>query len=347
MQVYREFTQEWDNHISEFNKLQENNVLYDFFDYCDNLYTDLKTIKENYESSFNSLSKKTIDKYIVDFEKLYSAFKKVCFKSDEYKNTYSAILLQEKLPDAVVTTNGNHQRINDKYFKKLKSLANEIFKCEAECVEAVEQIWMDTLTSCKEHNYDNYSYLAHVSINQWRKQALTDEFKEYCDNLTCYATSYINNDKTKFFLERQYKAAGMVGYLVKFDKGAFIAGGNNDIFATEYINGKCEFVEKYNYSPVKRLYVKGNNVVYGNGTRICTPKSAITSAVGTPNEILLDKDHIHLERAFYVRPYWDQYKEEILNRANEMAKNTPNEDPLQLCSFNKLKQVDYDLFCEM
>ena len=96
MQVYREFTQEWDNHISEFNKLQENNVLYDFFDYCDNLYTDLKTIKENYESSFNSLSKKTIDKYIVDFEKLYSAFKKVCFKSDEYKNTYSVILLQEK-----------------------------------------------------------------------------------------------------------------------------------------------------------------------------------------------------------------------------------------------------------
>lgn len=347
MQVYRKFTQEWENHISEFNKLQENNVLYDFFDYCDNMYTDLLTIKENYENSFNSTNKKTIDKQIGNFKKLYSAFNKVCFGTDKYNNTHSAIYLQENLPESILTTNGNKQRINDKYFKKLKALAEEIFKIEAECVDSVEQIWFDTLTPSKEHNYDNYSYLAHVCIDQWRKQEQTPEFKEYCKNLVGYSTSYINNDKTKFFLERQYRDAGMVGYLVNFDKGAFIAGGNNDIFATEYIDGKCEFVEKYNFSPVKCLYVKGKSVIYGNGTRICTPKSAITAPVGTPSEIILDREFIHLESAFYVRPYWDNYKKEVLEKADQMAKNTQNPDPIQLCSFNKLKQVDYDMFCEM
>lgn len=347
MQVYRKFTQEWENHISEFNRLQENNVLYDFFDYCDNMHTDLLTIKENYESFFNTTSKKTIDKQISNFEKLYSAFNKVCFNTNEYSNIYSAMFLQEKLSSDVVETNGNHQKINDKYYKKLKALAEELFKIEAECVNSVEQIWFNTLTSSKDHNYDHYSYLAHVNIDQWRKQAQTQELQEYCKNLVSYSTSYINNDKTKFFLERQYRDAGMVGYLVNFDKGAFIAGGNNDIFATEYIDGKCEFVEKYNYSPVKCLYIKGNHTIFGNGTRICTPKSAITAPVGTPSEILLDREFIHLEGAFYVRPYWDNYKQEILNKVNQMAKNTTNPDPIQLCSFNKLKQVDYDMFCEM
>lgn len=347
MAVFREFTQEWVNHESEFNHMQENNVLYDFFDYTDSMYNDLKNIKKYYESSFNSLSKKSIDKYIYAFEKLCEAFKSVCLNGKEYIKHYTAHFLIENVSEDVLYSDGNKQKIKDKYYKKLKALAEQVFKLEDECFPAVEQIWIDELMPKGEHNISNYSYLAHVCFDQWRKQEQTPEFKEYCKNLAYYSTSYINNDKTKFFLEREYKSAGMVGYLVNIEKGAFIAGGYNDIFSTEYINGKCEFYEKYNYSPVKKLYVKGNNVIYGNGTRLCTPKSAINSPVGTPNEILLDREHISFERPFYLMPEWNMYKENLFKKLDEMGKIAKNSDPLRLCSFNKLDQMDYDMFCEM
>lgn len=347
MAIYREFTQEWENHQSEFNHMPENNVLYDFFDYTDSMYNDLKNIKKYYESSFNSLSKHSIDKCISKFEKLCEAFKSICLNDEKYTKNYSAHYLIENVAEDVISSDGNKQKIKDKYYKKLKALAEEVFKLEEECFSAVEQIWIDTLTSSDEHNSSNYSYLAHICLDQWRKQEQTPEYKDYCNNLACYSTSYINNDKTKFFLERQYKSAGMVGFLVNIEKGAFIAGGNNDIFSTEYINGKCEFDERYNYSPVKRLYVKGNNVIYGNGTRLCTPKSAINSPVGTPNEILLDREHIRFERPFYLMPEWNMYKEDLFKRLEQMSKTTKNPEPLRLCSFNKLDQMDYDMFCEM
>ena len=341
MQIYREFTNKWQNHESEFNGFLENNVLYDFFDYCDDLKNDFKELKK-YQPVFDSLSKKTLNQYESDFLKLYACFNKIIFNSNEYEKCFSAYYLIDKVPSKVLITEGNSQRIADKYFKNLKKLADEIFKIEASMVDTVETIWMDNLTSTQNHSMGKYSYLAHLKLGNWRRQGTSKEVEEYVKNLKFLSTSYINQDKTKFYMENRFKDCGMAGYVLTIDKGAFIAGKNNDMFTTELVDGKCEYVESYSYSPVKRLYVKGNSVVYGNGTRICTPQSAINSPASTVNEVLLDREFVHLERVFYVKPYWDKYKDDLQALVTKMTQKTKYSEPLQLFCFNKLPQANLD-----
>ena len=341
MQIFREFTNKWQSHESQFNGFLENNVLYDFFDYCDSLNNDFKQLKK-YENIFNCLSKKSLSNYESDFLKLYACFNKIIFNSNEYEKCFSAYYLIDKVPSKVLITEGNSQRIADKYFKHLKKLANEIFKIEASMVDTVETIWMDNLTSTQNHSMDKYSYLAHLKLGNWRRQGTSKEVEEYVKNLKFLSASYINQDKTKFYMEKIYKDRGLVGYILSIDKGAFIAGNNNDMFSTELVDGKCEYIEKYSYSPVKRLYIKGNNVVFGNGTRICTPQSAINSPASTVNEVLLDKEFVHLDRVFYVKPYWERYNEDLQKAIACLTPKAKNAEPVRLFCFNKLPQANLD-----
>lgn len=347
MKIYRKFTQEWEDRFSEFNRLREGNVLYDFFEYASNMYDDLKTIKKYYCKKFNENFKKPIDSYIDDLLKLCNAFNKICIKSGTPIYGLNSYYLYENLNKDILEIDGAKQKLKDQYYEKLEPLANQVFKIEASIADFVEDIWLNTLTNSKTHDNDKYSYLAHLCIDRWRKQNPSEEYLNYCNNLAFFSTSYVTDQKTKFFLENEYANAGMVGYIVKIEKGAFIAGGNNDIFSTELIDGKCEYREKYIHSPVRILHIKGNNVVLGAGTRICTPEAAINAPVGTPSEILLDKEFIHIERAFYTMPTIDNYKEDVLKKVNEMAQKAIIHEPLRLVRFNKLKQFDYEVLCSM
>ena len=114
---------------------------------------------------------------------------------------------------------------------------------------------------------------------------------------------------TNTTVEKQYTNCGMVGYILSIEKGAFVAGNYNDMFSTELVNGKSEYLETYSYSPIKKLYAKGNSVIYGNGTRICSPEAAIDSPANTVNEVILDKDFVKLESVFYVKPYCEKYND--------------------------------------
>lgn len=341
MQVFREFTNEWQNQNSKFNGSLENNVLCDFYDYCDSLNNDFKKLKK-YESAFNNQSKKPLDVYYHSFLKLYAVFNKVIFKSNDYAKTFSAFYLTKKAPSEVLITKGDLQKISDAYYSKLKKLAEEIFKIEAEMSSVVENIWMQNLTSSVNHNPDNYSYLVHAKLGDWRKQGTSKDVQKYVNSLKFMSTSYVNQDKTKFYMEKQYKDCGMVGYILSIKKGAFIAGNYNDMFSTELVDGKSEYVENYSYSPVKKLYVKGNSVIYGNGTRICSPQSAIDSPANIVNEVILDKEFVRLESVFYVKPYWERYNDDLVEAIKKMLQKTENPQPVRLHCFNRLNQPDLE-----
>ena len=65
----RAFEQSWEQSVSKINHRIENNVLFDFFDYLQNMRSDLKAIKKDYEEEFNKLSKKPLKHYVNLFEK--------------------------------------------------------------------------------------------------------------------------------------------------------------------------------------------------------------------------------------------------------------------------------------
>lgn len=341
MQIFREFTQKWQNHTSEFNGFLENNVLYDFFDYCDKLKDDFTQLKK-YKIEFNSFSKKTLDEYESDFLKLYACFSKIVFGSYEYANCFSAYYLNDKIPSKVIVNEGDNQIIPNKYYVKLKQLAERIFKIEAEMADIAETIWLNNLSSTVEHNTEKYSYLAHLKLGNWRRQGKSTELDNYANSLKFMSASYINQDKTKFYMENRFKDCGLAGYILSIKKGAFIAGSNNDMFSTELVDGKCEYYEKYSYSPVKRLYIKGNSQIFGNGTRIATPQSVINAPANTVNEVILDRDFVTLERVFYVKPYWDKYNSDLQELVAKMSQKTKYSEPVRLCCFNKLPQANLD-----
>lgn len=347
MKIYRRFDREYSSKKSQFNHVEEGNVLYDFIEYCGSLNDDFKELQKNYESFFDADSKISLKKYYENFIKLYNAFTTVCFKDESCKNSFSAYYMLEKLPEDVLSIDGEKCFINEPYYSKLKALAEQIFKIEAKMADTVEKIWLNDITSSLSHNFDKYSYLVHANLAGWRRQPKTKELDEYSKSLIGVSSSYINQSKTKFFKEEDYKASGLEGYILKIEKGAFICGCNNDVFATEYVNGKCEYIEQYNHSAVRRIFADGQNEIYACGTKICTPSSAINSYVGTVNEILLDKRHISLERAFYTRPQWDMYKEGQKERLSKMVEKTETNEPLALCSFNKLNQLDIQVLYDM
>lgn len=346
MDTYREFTQEWINHKSPFNHFLENNVLFDFFGFCDEMKNDLSNLSIYYKNDFDKHSKIKLDKYKSDFNNLYSNFVKICCKDDTSTTPCNAYYMIDKVKDDILITNGEYQKISDKYFNALKQIAHSLFDIETKMAETVEYLWLTNLSSSMDHDESNYAYLVHADLGGWRRDCNTEELKKYSNNLKSISTSFVNNTKTRFFKERDYQYNGISGYVVKIKKGAFIAAGNNDIFSTEYIDGKCEFYEQYNYSKVKRLFIENDHEIYGNGTRICTPLSCIKSPADTPSEVLLNRDFVEIERAFYTLPHNDYRKQEIIEESKRFSPNSTIE-PLQLCSLNKLNQVSMDVLLNM
>ena len=149
-------------------------------------------------------------------------------------------------------------------------------------------------------------------------------------------SSVNTDDFTYIFEQNRMGIENVAGLIYKITGDAIISASSRDLFSTPFVDGKNPFVhEVYHHSNVLRLYQKDGYEMYGLGTRICTPKSAIKgSNVKQVREVLLDKSKIEPVGVFYM-------SQQVPERARELQKeyNFKN-PPVRISPKNKFKYYD-------
>ena len=131
-------------------------------------------------------------------------------------------------------------------------------------------------------------------------------------------------------------SSNVVGLIYKISGDAIISASSRDMFSSPFKNGENPFKnEVYHHSNVLKLFDKDGYSIFGFGTRICTPNSAIMgSNVKQVREIVLDKSKIEPVGVFYI-------SENIPERARELQKEYNIEkERIRITPKNKLNYID-------
>ncbi len=346
----RKFEQEWEQSVSKLNHRIENNVLFDFYDYLQNMQRDLKAIKKDYEQEFNLLSKKPLQYYIDLFNKRYDQYFTVLIKDHKHNGHIGHIQSYEEYRKGLVIENGDKHKIADKYYKVLKKIAESIFDIEDQMAPIIEQFWQAAITSAKEfEDKKQYFFLAHVDRKDMGEENFDQEFNDYNKALRGLCFSAVSSDKTRLYNNSYYSynyynhPRGVVGIIAKPKAGSIIGMSFDDMLSTEYIDGKCSFDRYFDHSSVDRCFVDGNNYICCNGTKICPPKQIFNLDVDTINEIILDSKNIDVQAVFYVKDARDQIPERLKEYKAEQEKRCGHKlDIIELKPHNYLRQVNLD-----
>lgn len=346
----RLFEQEWKQSVSKINHRIENNVLFDFFDYLQNMKSDLKAIQKDYEEEFNKFSQKPLKHYVNLFEKRYYQYFTILIKNHKKTRSIGSIQSYNEYRDGIVFQDGEKHKINDKYYKVLKRIADSIFNIEDEMAPVVEKFWQKELTDIKDYDKNKkYFLLAHVDRKTMTEENFSEEFNIYNKSLNCMCFSAISNDKTRLYNNQYYSynyynnPDGLVGIIATPKTGGFVGAAYDDMLSTEYINGKCAFERYFDHSKVDRCFVRENSEIRCNGTKICPPKQIFNIDVDTINEIILDSKNMQVVAAFYLKNSRGEIPERFIKYKKEQEKLFGHKLPtIEITTRNKLHQINLD-----
>lgn len=342
--TFREFEQDW---IYDKKYISAQNLVFkDFAKYCNIMYKDLIYLKQNYNNF--PFVKNNIDKYINIFDNSYNMFIDLVVQKDKYESQLNIksktkkeiwteferfdILAQKNcLKDDVINIIDNKiAHINDKYFEKLNKIANIIFKIEESIAPEINKLWkLETINDIS--NYDcnkSYGLLVKVLFN-WRKEIMNQQKITYCDKRIATSTSYITNEKSRFFgaFESNTQICGLV-----YDGNGVIAAHSEDAFLEEYIDNNCPFEYKTIYSKIMRISKCGSHDVYSMATKICAPKSSIIKYKNNFNEVIIDKRKSKPIAVFYVNKSDDFYINLQCEYAHKLAQKLSKKFNLPIIS---------------
>ena len=338
--IYRKFDKEFDATVYNILR-QEGNVVCDFISYAYDMYNDLTMIKKYDRELFNSISQIKIENYIEYFEKTYALFLKTCTNISNCKDYFKTnqIASNNFKEDLFIQSDG-HFSINDKYYDKLNKIAKSIFMLENDIAPTVEKIWDIQLTDTRKIDI-NQKYLIALSAKykHRKNEVASDETNSFSKDMPFEYASINTNDFTFIFEENRTYSANIAGLIYKISGDAIISASSKDLLSTPFKNGKTPFkIEIYHHSNVLKLYEKNGYEMFGYGTKICTPNSAIMgNEVKQVREIVLDKSKIKPVAVFYMGNV-------VPERARELQKeyNLTNE-PIKIESKNELKFLDLEM----
>ena len=301
--ITRKFEQEWDSSVSPINNMVQKDVLEDFLKYSNRLHNDLFNLIKYQKEEFYALSNIDLEEYKEKLYKLRNYFVRMIFLPNEYyDNGFTIFYKQEKLRPDVLTVNGNHFKINKKYYKQLNKIANQIFALEDELAPIVEKLWQNKLSNISDYSSSGeYSLLAHAEYGPINYDDYSAEMKEYCENQQGMCFSLITDQKTKLYNQDKYWSEGIVGIIAKPKKDGFLVASYFDMLSTEYYKGECNFEQHFDHSDVNCVYRNGDNKICSYGTRICPPNAIMETDIDEINEVVLDKKLIDVEAIFYVK----------------------------------------------
>lgn len=340
--ITREFEQEWDERISPINHNTECNVIFDMLNYISNLSSDLKEIKKTAFYEFSKIAKVSIDKYIEKFKDLQFKFHNICAK--DYKNQGIMNFDMSYYRDDLTAKNGNHYKINDKYYKVLKRIANEIFKLEDDVKKVTDKLWENEITKIDSYDRNGkYFLLAHADYKTVKLENLSKEKAEYAQKQTGICFSAISNEKTKLYDQDKQFYRGIVGIIAKPKKDAIVGISMHDMISIEFCDGKCETPDQFFHSKVDKCYDDGKSQIYCTGTKICPPQAIFDTYADTINEIILDKNKIDVQAVFYVTDNMQQKPKRLNEYVAEQEKLAGRKLPVvQVTPKNKAGQYDLD-----
>ena len=293
------------------------NMIKDFGLYAQNLFNDLTTIKENYETIFNKETPFTIEQAFTMFNNYYDGFIKIatnykqCYRKhkSEFNDNYNwqsnerFYLLSRKnyyKPDLLITLNEHTMQVNPNYYNQLNFFANALFALEQKCKQATQVIWNNYLKLSN----DKVFALVVKQLTNWRTNIDTPEKVDYMNKRVATSASLITSQKSKFFKDpdKNKVCAGLVYTVTASD---IICAYKDDAFMVEEIEGKNPILDgEHNFfSNVFRVYNQDGHAVYSKGTQITTPVGLFTRYCDNFNELILNNTTIKAHSIFYVNKH--------------------------------------------
>ena len=298
----RIFEQEWTEQPSSINHSIEKNVFYDFWGYLQNMRSDLKALKKDYEDSFNQLSKKPLQHYIDLFNKRTDQYFSILIKDHKLTGSIGHHQSLDEYNTKVFEHDGNHFKIKDKYYKVLNKLAQSIFEIEDEIAPIVEKFWIDEMSSINQYDSGKeYFLLAHVDLKTTAAEDLSENIRNYNNSLQGLCFSAISDKKTRLYNDAKnyyqyyYNPQGLVGIIANPKPNSIVGISNTDMLSTEYIDGDCALLRHFN-----RCFDRNGSEICHTGTKISPPKEIFNISADTINEIIMDSENIDIKAIFYV-----------------------------------------------
>ena len=351
----RLFEKQWTEQISSINHSTEKNVFYDFWSYLQNMRSDLKALKKDYEEEFNKLSKKPLQHYIDLFEKRTDQYFSIVIKDHKLTKGIGHHQSLEDYNLNIFEQDGSNFKIKDKYYKVLNKIAQSIFEIEDELAPIVEKFWIDAISDIHKYNSnDEYFMLAHVDLKTTAQEDLSPELRAYNNSLQGLCFSAISDKKTRLFNNAQNyyqyysNPRGLVGIIAKPKAGSIIGISNTDMLSTEYIDKKCEFAKHFEHSMVNRCFERDSSEICHTGTRISPPKEIFHISADTINEIILDSKNIDVEAVFYVADARGEKPERLEQYRKEQETRFGKKLPVvEVTQRNKLGQINLEELFDM
>ena len=235
-------------------------------------------------------------------------------------------------------------KINDKYYKNLKKIAEKIFELENDVKKTTDLLWQKNITSLSSYDKDGkYFLLAHADYKTVKLKDLKENIAEYSKKQQGICFSAVSNEKTKLYNQEMQLQKGIVGIIAKPQKDAIVGISMHDMISIEFCDGKCETPDQFFHSKVDKCFDNGKSQIYCTGTKICPPQAIFDTCADTINEIILDKSKIEIMGVFYVKNSQREIPARLKEYLAEQELIAGHKLPvIQLQKINKLKQYDLD-----
>ena len=163
-----------------------------------------------------------------------------------------------------------------------------------------------------------YITICSAKYDNRRKEESSEEKNVFANNMPFEYSSINSNEFTYIFEQNRHMLTDVVGLIYKIKGNAIVSASSRDLFSSPFKDGKNPFESQvYRHSNVLRVFEKDGYSIYGFGTRICSPKSALFgSNVKQVREVLLEKSKIEPIGVFYMSYNMPQKAIELQQKYN-------------------------------